>query len=150
MKRTLLLVSALFLMSNNVFSQTQTTQETSPKQKISAKSLKEGQVQTVESSELNSQNQSSGSIEASQGENGTSSEYPITYTYSISRTTPVENTENNWENLSVEDKKAVIQAKIYSVQGKIFNLEGEEDDNSLEIAEKQAALIELEAQLENL
>lgn len=150
MKRTLLLVSALFLMSNNVFSQTQTTQETSPKQKISAKSLKEGQVQTVESSELNSQNQSSGTIEVSQDENSISSEYPKTYTYSVHRKASSENVQENWENLSVEEKKAIIQAKIYSIQGKIFFLQGEEGDNSAEIAEKQAALIELEAQLENL
>lgn len=53
MKRTFLLVSSLILVSANVFSQTQTTRETSPKEKISVKSLKQGQVQTVKTASSN-------------------------------------------------------------------------------------------------
>lgn len=66
MKRTLLLVLTLFLGTTTIFSQTQTPQETSPKQKISAKSLKEGQVQTVKTATNSAPTTSSSTSETNQ------------------------------------------------------------------------------------
>ena len=104
-------MTSLFFGSNTVFSQTETPQETSPKQKISAKSLKQGQVQTVESSELNSQNQSNDSLEVDQDENPASTISEVNMTkITVKTNSPtffsMENKSSNEQSFIEPDSKS--------------------------------------------